>query len=56
MFHILSSEKGWTHQEMMSMNKSVFMRYFGYYYSGKLMEKENQRLMKAKQKLQDKKL
>ena len=37
----MSEVRGWAHEDMMKMSKSIFFRYYGYWYAEQL-EKEAQ--------------
>jgi hypothetical protein len=56
MFHRVSDEKGWTHNEMMGMPKAVFHRYFNYIVQDRKDEeeanKEQQEKMERERELQ----
>lgn len=49
MLHKMSEVRGWTHNEMMSMNKRIFYRYYGYWYSDRLKEEAAQKEAESKQ-------
>jgi hypothetical protein len=40
MLHKMSEIRGWSHDEMMEMNKSLFYRYYGYWYQDSLREQD----------------
>lgn len=46
----MSEVRGWSHDEMMKMPKSLFYRYYGYWYQEQLIEREIQKREEAKQK------
>jgi hypothetical protein len=50
MFHKMSEVRGWRHDEMMSMPKSLFYRYFGYWYIEQLNKEEHYKEQERKQK------
>jgi hypothetical protein len=33
MLHVMSTEHGWSHDEMMRMSRRTFLRYYGYWYA-----------------------
>lgn len=47
MLHVMSEVRGWSHDEMLKMNKRVFYRYYGYWYKDRINEKEYYEKMKA---------
>lgn len=48
MLHIMSTERGWTHEDMMSMPKHIFFRYYGYWYKDKLNEEHEMKQQERK--------
>lgn len=45
----MSEIRGWSHNDMMSMSKTVFYRYYGYWIQERLMEEEEQKRAERKQ-------
>ena len=54
MFHRMSEVRGWSHNEMMTMSKRVFMRYYGYWYAERLNEQRADEWEEHKSKLNKK--
>jgi hypothetical protein len=54
MLHKMSEVRGWGHQDMMAMSKTLFYRYYGYWYQDQLNEERYQKWREANQKLQSK--
>ena len=50
MLHKMSEVRGWSHNEMMDMSKSIFFRYYGYWYSDQLNEERYREYQDHKQK------
>jgi len=50
MLHKMSEVRGWSHDEMMKMPKSLFYRYYGYWYQERLVEEEIQKREDEKRK------
>jgi len=41
MMHKMSEVRGWSHEDMMKMSKSLFYRYYGYWYIDRLVEENH---------------
>ena len=54
MLHMMSMERGWSHDEMMRMPKRLFFRYYGYWYADKFNESMQMEWEEAKNKAQTK--
>jgi len=54
MLHMMSKVRGWSHDEMMAMDKRMFYRYYGYWYQDNLRREEYEKEEERKQKLKDK--
>jgi len=54
MLHKMSEVRGWSHNEMMDMSKSIFFRYYGYWYADQLNEERYREYQEHKQKLEQK--
>lgn len=54
MLHKMSEVRGWTHEEMLRMDKRTFYRYYGYWYSERLIESIEIEQERQKQKNNDK--
>lgn len=52
MLHKMSEVRGWSHDEMLNMDKALFYRYYGYWYADRLNEELEYEREKAKQKNQ----
>jgi hypothetical protein len=55
MLHKMSEVRGWSHDEMMKMPKSLFYRYYGYWYQERLVEEEIRKRDEQKQKRESRK-
>lgn len=55
MLHKMSEVRGWSHEEMMKMPKSLFYRYYGYWYQERLVEEEIRKRDEQKQKRESRK-
>lgn len=42
MLHRMSKVRGWSHDTMMKMDKTIFYRYYGYWYMDCLIEEAEQ--------------
>lgn len=51
MLHKTSEVRGWTHSDMLMMDKEVFYRYYGYWYSDRLNEEAQYEREKATSKM-----
>lgn len=51
MLHKMSEVRGWSHNDMMDMSKTVFFRYYGYWYQERLAEEEMYKRDEAKRKM-----
>lgn len=54
MLHKMSELRGWTHDEMLSMSKSVFLRYYGYWYMDQINQERQQKWDERKRELEAK--
>lgn len=54
MLHKMSELRGWTHEYMMSMPKTLFYRYYGYWYQDLLNEQIYKDTIEAREKLRNK--
>lgn len=54
MLHKMSEVRGWGHDEMMSMSKTLFFRYYGYWYAEQINEERYRIWMDHKSKLEAK--
>lgn len=54
MLHVMSEVRGWSHEEMLKMDKRVFYRYYGYWYKDRIAEKEEYERMKAEHEAKEK--
>lgn len=50
----MSELRGWSHDEMMKMDKKVFMRYYGYWYADQINEYMYNEWMEHKRKIEQK--
>lgn len=46
----MSEVRGWAHEDMMKMSKTVFFRYYGYWYSEQLEEEARYKYEQKKNK------
>jgi hypothetical protein len=49
----MSEIRGWSHQEMMSMPKRAFYRYYGYWYQDQLREEIQRKEDESKRKAEE---
>ena len=54
MMHKMSEVRGWSHNDMMEMDKPTFFRYYGYWLAERLEEEANHERDEAKRKLEAK--
>jgi hypothetical protein len=54
MLHKMSEVRGWSHNDMMKMSKSLFYRYYGYWLQERLMEEEHQKREERKREAEQK--
>jgi hypothetical protein len=54
MLHKMSEVRGWSHNEMMEMSKSIFFRYYGYWYADQLNDERYREYQEHKQQLEQK--
>ncbi|MBF4468788.1 MAG: hypothetical protein ISP01_05220 [Methanobrevibacter arboriphilus] len=50
MLHKMSEVRGWSHEEMLKMDKRTFYRYYGYWYAERLIDAWHIEEEKRKQK------
>ena len=53
MLHKMSEIRGWSHEEMMRMPKSIFFRYYGYWFSERFKEAKEAEKEEMKRKIQE---